>query len=238
MTVTVEARQILERMREVYATCSSYRDEGEVESVMIMGPRRFDQETTIKPFATAFVRPNSFRYEFWKQGHGPREEWDYAIVWTEGKKYRSWWTLQSGRRGSHSTIPRAVAGFVGVSGSSAYTVPNLLVTSGSLAPRQGLKSRGRADLDGIDCWVIDMGDGEETLWIDVSTGLIRLIEEFHDIRPPKSVKTVFGHVWQRILGLRPTSVTPVRWENRTRYRPELDPDIPSDHFAFDPDAVL
>src|SRR5688572_16134408 len=54
VTRQVDAMKILERMREVYATCSTYRDKGKVETVFVndRGTRN-----VVKNFETAYVLP-------------------------------------------------------------------------------------------------------------------------------------------------------------------------------------
>src|SRR5437764_1480130 len=85
-------QQILAAVLERYAGFSSYRDRGQVTTRFI----HLDDSswhTTIRPFSTAFVRPDRFRFEFLNR-HGD-EEWNRYIVWAEGKEVRTWWDIGS-----------------------------------------------------------------------------------------------------------------------------------------------
>ena len=57
----LSATQILEKMGEVYANCSSYMDKGEVVSVFDVESLRHESSLT---FSTAFSRPNLFKFEY------------------------------------------------------------------------------------------------------------------------------------------------------------------------------
>ncbi len=55
------AAQILARMDKVYANCKSYRDTGVVK--IVFAETDGSHHTVKRPFATAFVRPDRFRFE-------------------------------------------------------------------------------------------------------------------------------------------------------------------------------
>jgi hypothetical protein len=63
------AKQVLDRMAKVYAGCKSYRDSGLVKTVFV----QVDGKHTVeKPFTTAFICPDRFRFEYkWKDGDRP-----------------------------------------------------------------------------------------------------------------------------------------------------------------------
>src|SRR5256885_2078226 len=67
----MSARQIIERMAEVYASCRTYSDEGEVSTEYV---RIQSLQTVRQPFSTAFIRPASFRFEFSRRRG--KEGWD------------------------------------------------------------------------------------------------------------------------------------------------------------------
>jgi outer membrane lipoprotein-sorting protein len=71
-------QQILDKMASTYATCKSYRDSGAVTN--FFSPQHID----VKPFRTAFVRPDQFRFEY----DDPDPEKPY-IVWAKGDKVRT-----------------------------------------------------------------------------------------------------------------------------------------------------
>lgn len=60
------AQEILAAMANRYARCNSYRDDGRVVTRYFQQRRPY---STIKPFKTAFVRPEQFRFEF-RSRHG------------------------------------------------------------------------------------------------------------------------------------------------------------------------
>ena len=62
---TNAATRLLQEVREVYATCSTYQDEGQVETTSITLSDERSRGTTVRPFTTAFVRETGdFRFEF------------------------------------------------------------------------------------------------------------------------------------------------------------------------------
>jgi outer membrane lipoprotein-sorting protein len=79
------AQQILDKMATTYATCKSYRDSGAVTN--FFSPLHID----VKPFRTAFVRPDRFRFEY----DDPTQEKPY-IVWAKGGEVRTWWYIKPG----------------------------------------------------------------------------------------------------------------------------------------------
>ena len=81
------AREILDKMATTYATCKSYRDSGVVTNDF--GPHnttdRYPRHIAIKPFRTAFVRPDQFRFEF--DDATPDKPY---IVWAKAGEVRTW----------------------------------------------------------------------------------------------------------------------------------------------------
>ena len=55
------AQEVLDRMAKAYATCATYRDTGTVRVSHLSGGVEVSSE---RPFSTAFVRPDRFRFEF------------------------------------------------------------------------------------------------------------------------------------------------------------------------------
>ena len=97
------ADQVLERMGKAYAGCKTYRDSGVVKTEFVQAPGNFTSE---KPFTTAFIRPDQFRYEFKDKrpdGHVSR-----FIVWKNGKDVASWWDIQPGVQ-KHESLDMPVA---------------------------------------------------------------------------------------------------------------------------------
>jgi hypothetical protein len=102
--------QILARMRDAYANCTSYRDEGRVVSA-------YDDIS----FATVFERPFKFRFEYTKAAPSHR----YAIWRTASGNAQSWWTLRPEMQSQTMNI--AVAAATGVSAASSHNIPRLLM---------------------------------------------------------------------------------------------------------------
>ncbi len=206
------AEPIIARMLTTYTAARSYADEGEVVQVFDYGTRR---ETTKKPFATRFVRPRLFRYEFSHRNGGAKDS-NLFVVWTDAAPDRSktWWTLRPEIQ--EATLPMALGAGVGISGYSSMTIPALLMP-GSLSSHVLVSLReprltGEEAVDGAPC---DRVEGEyargniETVWIDKATSLVRRI---------------FIH----------SLVNGAKVEETTTYRPRVDVEIPPDRFTFEP----
>lgn len=225
------ARQILDRMAAAYARCRTYQDSGRVTRVFVSaGGRREDT----MPFATAFIRPSSFRFEFFS---GDRR----FLAVTDGSATRTWWDVQPGVKDAPS-LDLALAGATGISGGAAHTVPVLLmperISGRRLADLVELQRLDDASLDGIDCFRVqgelrsdrdaakqdeirqqvlkvtgrDLGIWKmapEVLWIDKTSLLLRRIERL-TAHGEWTVQTV------------------------TAYKPEVDGEIAESQLAFDP----
>jgi outer membrane lipoprotein-sorting protein len=203
------ARQILDRMSKVYAACKSYQDSGVVKTVFIQpGANR----TVEKPFATAFVRPDRFRFEY-KEKRANGQDSRY-IVWRKGKDVQTWWDITPGIK-KRESLGLAVAGATGVSGSSAHTIPALRVpgeVGGRRLTEIAEPSRAEDDkLAGVACFrIVGRFAGDPmTLWIDQRTLLVRRIETQHQFANFRTVTT-------------------------TTYDPTIDADVHEKRLAFDP----
>ncbi|MHC4540369.1 MAG: redoxin family protein [Planctomycetota bacterium] len=205
-------RELLDKMVHAYSSCKSYKDEGVVATVFF---RDGGKRTTKRPFTTAFVRPDRFRFEF--QRRRREKEWNRYIVWRDGDSVRTWWPVRPGIEDKES-LARAIAGATGVSGSSAHTIPRLLlpndVTGGSLATLRDLELLDDEDVDGVLCFKIQgkyAGDRMRTLWVDKSSFLVRKI---------------FGSA----------KFPDFRTETTTTYNPQFNVDVGPDDLKFDPPA--
>jgi outer membrane lipoprotein-sorting protein len=212
---------ILLRMARVYRTCRSYRDSGEVRTTLRIGEGRAGSD---RPFHTAFVRPDRFRFQFTDPGLGERSS--AYIVWTDGTKVRSWWDAKPGVRRPES-LQAALAVAAGISGGSSTRVPGLLLP-GSVGegPLVIAAERSQDSTDrGVPCfrirgksqktpYTLTMGaqtltvqDENITLWIDRATLLLRKVED------GKTFDTYSS-------------------ESVTTYTPEIDVEIPPDQLTF------
>lgn len=143
--------QILAAVAERYAACSSYRDAGHVVNRFVRpdGGTR----TSVKPFATAFVRPDRFRFEF-RDRFTDAGEWHRYLVWAGGGAVRTWWDIQPGVE-EPASLGSALGAATGVSGGASGTVPGLLLPS--VVSGRRLTDLGEvawltdADLGGVAC---------------------------------------------------------------------------------------
>lgn len=204
----LNAENLLQRVAEVYVGCRSYRDSGVVKTIFITANRN---RTVEKPFTTAFVRPDRFRFEY-KEKKDDGEEYRY-IVWREGKKVQTWWDIRPGVEMEQS-LGLALAGATGVSGGSAHTVPALLlpkeVGGRLLTDLTEAKRIEDAKLGKVECYRVQgkYGKNRTTLWIDKDF-LVRRIDaqtEFDDFRT----------------------------EETTTYDPAINVEIPDKMLQFDP----
>lgn len=118
-TAGLDPREILRKMAQKYADCSSYQDTGVVETVYHKeGGERVDK----MPFKLYFKRPDLFRFEWtdyfpWKDGRA-------RIVWSSGKETFTYW--EPDRYEKEDSLGLGVAGATGVSRGAAHTIPRLL----------------------------------------------------------------------------------------------------------------
>ena len=205
----LKAQDVLDRMAKAYAGCKSYHDSGVVKTVIVQTGGNL---TVAKPFTTAFVRPDRFRFEY-KEKDGGGQERRY-IVWRKGKEVQTWWDGKPGVEKPES-LNLALAGATGVSGESAHTVPALLlpkeVEGRRLTDMTEAKRIDDAKLDKVDCFRIEgkFAGSPTMLWIDQKTFLVRRID----------TQQKFDNF---------------RTEETTTYDPVIDEEIPDKKLEFDP----
>jgi hypothetical protein len=134
-----------------------------------------------KPFWTAFVRPNRFRFEFRSKTGGSEDEERY-LVWRNGEVVKAWWDLKHVVE-TPPSLDLALAGATGVSGSSAHTVPALLMPSEVSGWRiTDLPEATRIEdgsLGTVACFRVSgrvRGNNPTILWIDKKSFLLRRID--------------------------------------------------------------
>lgn len=206
-----DAGQILNRMAETYAQCKTYRDSGTVTTVFIEAQKRRTDE---KPFTTAFVRPDRFRFEY--QHHlgvgGILETTISYVVCRNADKILTWWDARPEIKENES-LGRALAGATGISGGSAHTVPALLIPDEVGGWRLNDITEPKRIEDAIHdnsaCLRIQgtFIDHPMTIWIDRESFLVRRIDQerqFDDFRT----------------------------EETTIYEPVIDEDIPDELLDF------
>jgi outer membrane lipoprotein-sorting protein len=174
----LSAREILDCMAKAYAGSKSYRDTGVVTTVFVKATGTLTVE---KPFKTAFVRPDRFRFEYTEKGRGGDDRY---IVWRKGAEVRTWWDVEPGIEEA-ATLDAALAAATGVSGSSAHRVPALLlpneIRGRGLTELTDPRRASDARIDKADRFRIEGGFAGDpmTLWIDTTTFLVRRIEAKH-----------------------------------------------------------
>lgn len=217
---------IMLKMARVYRNCRSYRDSGEVRTTLLTDGGRAGSD---RPFSTAFVRPDRFRFQFTDPGLGERSS--AYIVWTDGGEVRSWWDAKPGIRNA-GTLQEGLGVAAGISGGSSNRVPALLLPGsvGEGPPVIAAERIQDGSDRGVSCfrikgkgqrtpYTLKMGaqtltvqDESITLWIDRATLLLRKVED------RKTFDTYTS-------------------ESVTTYTPEIDVEIPPEQLAFNAPQV-
>jgi hypothetical protein len=249
--VALPASKLLAQVRRAYGSCRSYKDTGLVTTVFIHDMPSRRRHTDKKPFATAFVRPERFRFEYAETESEFEDELEHILILWNGEGLRSWWTIQPGIL-THESFRDAVGQAAGVSGGSSCLAPCLLLPGGGdrdpLPTDESTAILGTELVGGHDCFVLRgrlvRGD-ERTLWIGRSDSLIRRVEE----------SRVFDESWRLAMlaeaqerMTQPMSdedrkvtdqtiqhfskpLEPFRTEETITYEPEVDVLVPDDRFA-------
>jgi outer membrane lipoprotein-sorting protein len=170
----LSARDIIAHMENAYANSNTYSDSGVVKVIFIGDVN----QTVEKPFTTAFIRPDRFRYEFTeKKPYGTKQSF---IIHLNGKNLQSYWDIQKDLK--HDSLNNAVASATGVSNGSAITVPGMLMPN-DITWRRAIRfsQPTRIDddtLDNADCYRVQdliLGAIPTTLWIDKNNFMLRKI---------------------------------------------------------------
>src|SRR5687768_3500583 len=175
------ARDVVRKVSQVYRSARSYEDSG-----MVIDPFNWAgtaKGPTKKPFMTVFVRPNLFYYQFTEKREGEAER--RYVVWADGKKVRSWWSVRPEVQ-EFELIGPSLSGPLGVSGGSAHTIPRLLLAD-TMTTTYAITSisvptiSGSETVRGTPCYRIvgrDIGDSPLTLFIGKRDFLVhRIISE-------------------------------------------------------------
>jgi hypothetical protein len=205
----LSAQQIVERMAKVYAACKSYRDAGSVKTLFV---ENGGNRTVEKPFTTAFVRLDRFRFEYRETvGNRPLR----FLIWSNGKEVQTWWDAKPGIDKAKS-LEVALGGAAGVSANASLNIPQLLLPDRMGWRRLALTNPKRAadgKLDQVECYRVEgqYGGHPITLWIEKKSYLVRRIDE-------------------------QAKFDTFRTEQTTTYDPTIDEPIPDQLLAFDPPA--
>lgn len=178
-SLSAAGTEILKRMATTYAAAATYRDSGVVRTEFV---RNEGTRFTERPFMTAFVRPDRFRFEFTDtraSGQSTR-----YIVWRGGSDVATWWDVGA-RLERGLSLGLALAGATGVSGGSAHAVPRLLmpdeVDGWALTDLQDAQRAPDDNVDGVRCFRVRGRNLDDPIvvWVGQSDYLLRLIESSH-----------------------------------------------------------
>ncbi len=170
-----DVQEIIQSALDMYSQCTSYSDTG------IVSQKREKANRAIK-FKTVFERPNKFRFEFRKYHpyFGPSgPEW-VSVVWSDGITHN---LCATNRIKDYEDLRGPIAGATGISSSSAFLVPTLLIPNifedlPLWLKLQNAEILSNEECDEQTCYVI-RGErkihSEYTVWIDVQQFCIRKI---------------------------------------------------------------
>lgn len=174
------ADDILRQMKNAYADCSTYRDQGEV--VVVFDPGKPNSFTQVQLFFTLFIRPDRFRFEFRARRRTTEPSWKRDAIVACGPsvaKYSNWHEKES-----CDSVHLAIAAFTGVSNSSANTVPTMLMPKPIRAVDRSSSYPcsvvGKEEINAELCDIVEQRgpfDSQRRLWIVRETRLLRRVEQ-------------------------------------------------------------
>jgi hypothetical protein len=206
---TLSGSEVLSRLVSKCANVKTYRDTGTVRIVYLESEGRRTEE---RPFKTAFVRPDKFRFEYTEKH--PSGRVTRYVVWQSGSNVKKWWDIHPTVE-TLASLDLGLAGATGVSGGSAHTVPRLLlptsVSGRSLEDMKEIKRLDDAECGGDTCARVvgTYAGSQRTLWISLRSFLLRRDE------------------WG-------TTFPDFRTESTVTYEPVEDEPIPAESLAFNP----
>ena len=205
----MSAQEIINRMAEVYASCRTYSDEGEVRTAYVSMQ---SMEPTRQPFFTAFARPSSFRFEFSRRSG--KEGLDRFIGWKDGEVEKFW--SPPNPDGGEAPLEGTLLGFGALSSGAALTIPSLLLPdlfrgTSVLTSLDELSLAGEDTVDGRKTFKVEgKFQGQMVkLWIGQPDFLVVKIQR----------RVRFGTF---------------ELETITKYKPQVNADISRDQLAFNP----
>jgi hypothetical protein len=176
-------QEIVNKMMDVYATCNSYMDEGQVSTLFI---QKNGNRTVNRPFTTAFVRPSEFRYEF-KDRRG-ENEWNNYIISMKENDVKTFWSIKPDMPNPEN-LRMAIAGATGISGGSANTVPGMLMPDvfgyNEFKMLSQLQLAGEEQVEGAATYKLEGTDSrgdKVSFWVDKEKLLLLKIYEARKIK--------------------------------------------------------
>ena len=221
---------ILDRMRATYATCTTYQDQGCVEGSIFSG-----ESDRTRPFSTAFVRPNRFRYEFLNSKDDIH--WNRYIVAQNNSRIQSWWDIKPGIQELDSLETGLIAA-MGVSGESSSVVPPMLMPLMNFPmPFKLLTNLERlpdSEVDGVICFSIAGS-------FKITPRDITVKHCGQEIELPAAISSHHTHLWIEKTSFllhrirrRCISTSPSSYEILTTYKPTINMFVPDDKLIFEP----
>ncbi len=108
------ARQLLQKMWNVYADCKSYRDSGViVRHVTFSEGEPAEEKDTL---TTAFVRPGCLRFDY-RYRRDDKDE--HYIIWAKDADVRTWWDRNRPAEGKPESLEGALFSAAGVTRASS-----------------------------------------------------------------------------------------------------------------------
>lgn len=148
----VSAKDIIEKMAAQYRDISSYQDTGEV----LETKNGANNGRIVNEFKTYFTRPNFLRFE-WTDGNIATSGPELNVVWSDGKRTKSYYSWKNPRVETYETIGLGFGGATGISRGSAHTVPTLLLEEiGGFKLTEILKPEIIAEekFEGENCYIV------------------------------------------------------------------------------------
>jgi hypothetical protein len=176
------AVEILASVVQTYATCRSYREDGDEQMVFITGTLPWQRRTTRRKFRTAFVRPDRLFFECREAGVGPESEWHRCVAWTDDSGAHAWNSMGI-VMGKVESISGALGSLSAISKGTSWFASRLLIAeteerSPLPDPRTSSLVRDE-DVDGVTCHRIEgmrLGDQRVAIWIEHQSFLVRRID--------------------------------------------------------------
>lgn len=217
----VKAKEIVNKLSDVYRNVSSYADTGLSTSVWFKKGKK--TRVAKVPFNTRFIRPDRFRFEYSRKHPSPKvKEMKKSVIHHDGKDTHVWYSYKP-KKEREPSLNMAIAGATGVSSGTASTVPTLLMPEkikGSIFNQSAImqyKLLEDGSMEGIDYYRIKVSSRKGKLfssvvWIDKESYLLHRLD------------TEFVH---------PGTVSKIT----QRYYPQINVPIPDNALDFRPPAV-
>lgn len=252
---TPTASEIIERVKARYAGCRSYEDTGEQTThfEFVQPDATHQSHTGRMKFRTAYERGGRFIFDFSRALLSePEPEWPRSVVWGDGTRVRQYSSIPSPWEPKDDDLDHALAGFTGVSGGVASTIPPLLFGK----PNARIGTLGTAAVwPAIECegaMCIGLGAAWPTrntkcvVWIDETAHLVRKVDEeatftteMLEQQEEQSRRVLAGD--ERYASLRalidarpPVKPVPFTTKTTTIWRPRMDHAIDPKVFEFVP----